>query len=479
LAAGLFVVARALRSGPPPARIAARHVPTWAYDDGTPAGACNGGTGAAPSLVDRWVTYAESNCGPESLTTKAVHDCIHGGVRYCTPVAYLEANWNYEVNADPRLGVCDPVVPSSEPETWWLHTPGSSNPEPATRLQTAAGGGGYLLNQRTPAVRAWFARYVRNCLADYPALMLDDTGAGVASLLFSSAGAYASSREIDSSAALVAGHQEMAAALSQPGGRRRGPLQIDNGLSANDSLAPPFRLLNHPGSVRGLIAEGAPVDDGLITPDAADPPSSDPNFYATLLDELARVDNMGDADFVVLLSYDRTGSPTARLIQQATVMLGADGGHVVDWADLETGDSGAADLAVWPEEGIVPTDPIKSMSAPSGRGCLAGVGVVCPAGGHHDLQAPGAPGVYVREFDACYDRGALFGPCAAIVNDTATGRTVAEAWLTQDYDWQIGLRGGDVQSGGTVEPHGAPFRAGATVIAPWSAMLLAGPRAAA
>lgn len=457
-----------------PTKIAATHVPTWAYDDGTADGFCNGGGGASPALVAQWVTYAESNCGPESSTTKALTDCRHDGVSYCTAVAYLEANWNYSADAAHGTRACDPIVAPGEPETWWLHLPGDDAASSASRISTDADGGGDLLNQTTQAVRTWFAAYARHCLPDYPALMMDDTGAGLSSLLFSANVPVTTTTEIPGNDALVAAHQQMAAALTHADGTPF--LQIDNGLSANDNLAPPFALLGDPPAVRGLIAEGAPMDDGLITPDAADPPVSDPAYYATLLDEVAKVDSLNANDFVVLLSYDRSAAPAARLVQQATVMLGYSGDHVVDWADLETGASTAGDLAVWPEEGIVPADPVHSMSAPSGTGCLAGAGVVCPHGGHHDVQVHGLPGVYVREFGGCYDRGRLFGVCAAIVNDTASAQVVRAGWLSQHYQWEIGLSGGDVQSGGTVVLHGPSFHAGVTTVAPWSALLLSGPR---
>lgn len=457
-----------------PTTIATRHVPTWAYDDATVQSVCNGGQGASPALVDRWLTYAESNCGPESLTHKALTDCSQGGVTYCTPVAYVEPNWSYRANARPILGACNPSVSPDEPESWWLHVPGTTTPSPENRVTTAAGGGGTLLDQTTQAVRAWFQAYARQCLGGYPALMIDDTGASLAALLFSSTGGQSATSEISGNAGLVAAHEQLAAALTRADGS--GYLQIDNGLPANNSLAPPFPLLGHPAGVRGLIAEGAPLGGGLITPDAADPPAPDPAYYATLLDELAYVDTRGGDDFIVLLSDDPSGSTSARLSQQATEMLGYSGDHVVDWANLETGDAAAGDLSVWPEEGIVPTDPVRSMTAPAGSGCLAGDGAVCTGGGHVDLQVHGAPGVYVREFHDCYDQGSLFGPCAAIVNDTAAGHTVAPGWLTQTYRSEISLRGGDVQSGGTVAVDGVPFAAGSTVIGPWSAMLLAGAR---
>jgi hypothetical protein len=126
---------------------------------------------------------------------------------------------------------------------------------------------------------------------------------------------------------------------------------------------------------------------------------------------------------------------------------------------------------VWPEEGIYPTDPAESMRAPGGRGCLAGVGVVCSRGGHNDLEV--SPGVYRREFRACYSRGIWFGVCAAIVNTTGRPVVVRASWLSgMAFGHRIAFVGGDVQSGGTIRIKGSPFHAGATVVYPHDGMLL-------
>lgn len=151
------------------------------------------------------------------------------------------------------------------------------------------------------------------------------------------------------------------------------------------------------------------------------------------------------------------------------MLLGYSPGHLVDWADLETG---SGNLAVWPEEGIYPTNPVQTMAAPHGSGCLAGNGQVCSGGGHNDLQV--APGVYRREFGACYDQGTSFGECAAVVNTTSNAVTVKSSWLTQSYGHEITFNGGDVQSGGTVNLTGAGFNAGSGTVGPHSALLLAG-----
>jgi hypothetical protein len=410
------------------------HIPTWAYDDG-----CNGGSGASPALVQQWVTYAESNCGPNA--TKAMSDCVSSTTTYCTPVEYLDANWIYSTGSVP--------VAADAQESWWLHEPGYS--DAGHRIATGDYGGGNALNQDNPAVRSWFQNYVRTNYNDYPALMMDDTGASLSAALWYSR--QPSSQEITSDAQLQASHEEMAASMTHTDGTPYE--QIDNGIGPNPYLAMPFSMLNNPSSVVGLVAEGSPFSDGVLT-----------NYYSTLLDQMAYIDGTAN-DFISLLSYDQTGDQQARRVQAATILLGYGPGHTVSWSDLET-DNG--DLAVWPEEGVVPTDPIQTMSAPGGPGCLAGQGIVCSTGGHTDLEV--APGVYRREFGACYDQGTAFGGCATIINTTGTPVTVQTSWLTGSYGHQITMNGGDVQSGGTVDVAGAPFTPGTSTIPADDAVLL-------
>ena len=150
------------------------------------------------------------------------------------------------------------------------------------------------------------------------------------------------------------------------------------------------------------------------------------------------------------------------------MLLGYSPGHLVDWADLE---QGSQNLAVWPEEGIYPTDPVQSMGAPGGSGCLTGSGQACSTGGHNDVQV--APGIYRREFGACYDHGTLFGACATVINTTASAVTVQRAWLTGSYGHQITFTGGDVQSGGGLDRAGASFTPGTSTVAAHDATLLA------
>jgi hypothetical protein len=115
----------------------------------------------------------------------------------------------------------------------------------------------------------------------------------------------------------------------------------------------------------------------------------------------------------------------------------------VSWSDLDRDND---DLAVWPEEGIVPTRPRQTMREPTGEGCLEGTGRLCSTGGHHNIEI--AAGIYRREFRDCDDRGVAFGRCAVIVNTTSRAITVKKRWLTSSYAHRITFVGGDVQTGG-------------------------------
>jgi hypothetical protein len=417
----------------------ADHVPTWAYDDAVDQQWCNGGAGASAQLVRAWLSYAESSCGP--LATKALSDCHAGGVSYCTAIQYLDASRIYATGSVPIAAVAQ--------ESWWLHQPGYSDAQ--HRLTLSGYGGGYVLDQASSAVQGWMRSYVDSAYDGFDGLMLDDMGAGAQAWLWGTG--FDSSQELGSDAQVNAAHEQLAAALAHSSGAPF--LEVDNGISPNPWTEMPFMLLDHPASMRGLVSEGVPEDDGQLTP-----------YYPTMLDEIAYVDHTAD-DFIVLLSYGSDGSDRARRVQAATVLLGYSAGHLVSWSDLERDSN---DLAVWPEEGLVPAQPLETMAPPGGRGCLAGEGVICSRAGHNDLEV--APGVYRREFGDCYEQGSSFGPCAVLVNTTDQPVTVRRSWLRQPYGHEITLSGGDVQSGGTVDLRGASFAAGSSTVAAQDALLL-------
>ncbi|MFZ0040687.1 MAG: hypothetical protein WAK93_05225 [Solirubrobacteraceae bacterium] len=418
------------------------HIQTWAYDD-----CSNGGTNASSALVRGWVSYAEANCGADG-GTKAVSDCHSGGTTYCQVIQYLDTNW---------------IFPGSSPtwkpfnqdasESWYQHTPGSHT----NRIHNGGYGGGYLINQSNPAVRDFFKNYARSNFNSDDGLMMDDQSASTGAQLYYATCGCKQTDEVGSDSALVSAHDAMSGAMTHSDGQPF--VQIDNALAPNPYQPQGLSLLSRADDVHGLISEGEPESDGTLDP-----------YYSTLLDQIAYVATKTNS-FVVPLSYSNSGASyqqQSRRVQEATMLLGYSEGHLVDWADLE---QNSDRLAVWPEEGIYPTDPVQTMAAPGGAGCLAGNGNVCSTGGHNDVQV--APGVYRREFGACYDHGTAFGACATIVNTTGHAVTVKSSWLKQSYGHQITFNGGDVQSGGTLNLAGTKFSAGSTSVASHDAVLLA------
>jgi hypothetical protein len=415
------------------------HIETWAFDDG-----CNGGVNASRRLVRQWVTFAESDCGPK--TTKAQTDCHAAGHSYCNVMQYLDTDWNFGVEAVH--------LQHASKASWWLHEP---SPHQRVRVFSDSFGGGHLVNQSNPAVRAFFRSYARKHYNADEGLLLDWQSPSLAQELYYSTCGCRTTSEVRSDKQLRARHNTMSAELTHKNGAPF--LQVDNSLPPNPYLPQGFDMLRHSTGVDGWMVEGEPEDSGTLDP-----------FYSTLLDQIAYVATRTKG-YVVPMSRAPAGAaylPRTRRVQEATMLLGYSPGHLVDWANLETG---SADLPVWPEEGIYPTSPLESMRAPGGRGCLAGLGTVCSRGGHNSVRV--APGVYRREFRVCYDRGVRIGRCAAIVNTRARAVTVRSSWLKRSYGHQITFRGGDVQSRGTINLKGSSFRAGSTAVAAQDAVLLA------
>ncbi len=421
----------------PPASIKS-HIATWAVDDG-----CAGGYGASSALVRSWVTYAESNCGPSDRKVRT--DCRAGGRRYCETIQYLDTDWDFQGG--------QPQMAGAAAADWWLHVPtrgiGSS-------IWTTALGGGNLINQTRPAVRSFFRSYVQQHYNADDGLLMDWQSPSLPQELYYSTCGCSSTREIRTNSALRAAHNAMSAALAHRNGAPF--MQVDNSLSPNPFLPQGLNMLNRRIGVQGIMGEGEPVEDGVMD-----------TYYSTLLDQLAFVDY--SHAFVVLLTRGDAGAAyqaQSRRVQEATMLLGFHGNRVVDQADLEVGNS---DLAIWPEEGIYPSDPLQTMAAPRGRGCLAGTGTLCSRGGHNNLQV--ASGVFRRVFGDCYDRRVAIGPCAAIVNDTNNWVIIRQSWLKRRFGHEIAFAGGDVQSGGKLDLTSTTFSAGTTAVGPHDAMLLA------
>ena len=418
------------------------HVPTWAADD-----RCFAGIGAGSALVRSWVTFAQNDCGP-GADRKAHSDCVGAGHRYCLVMQYLDPDWTFTQGV-VSLSALTPVAKAS----WFLHVPGQRNAPIYSQYE----GGGYLVNQNQPAVRSFFQSYVERHFNRDDGLMLDEQSAGLAQELYYSSCHCTRTQEIASDRQLQNAHRLLSAGLTHADGAAF--FQVDNSLPPNGFLPQGFGLLDRQHGVDGLVTEGEPMQWGVF----------DPN-YSTLLDQIAYVEDRTHG-FIVTLSHGYAGAKNmlqSRLVQEGTVLLGFKPHRIIDWAQLE---QGSPDLEIWPEEGIYPTAPLEGMRAPRGHGCLGGGGGACTAGGHNDLEV--AAGVYRREFRTCYDRGQIFGACAAIVNTTGHAVVVKAKWLPIVLRHQIVLVGGDVQSSGQVAVTGAPFRAGATQVPAQNAILLA------
>jgi hypothetical protein len=439
------------------------HIETWAYTD-----SCHGVGPAQTSLVRRWVTFAETKCATDHRLAPA--DCHAGSRSYCTSISYIDPNLDWSGQA--ALGMAVPSCTRAKGdrsrcanERWFVHKTGYHDRRHRLRWTSPSLGSAYLLNDADPSLDRFVVGHARRSLSAFDGLMVDDVGASTAEQLFGdSHPIYTSSTELHSNAAVQHAHVMLADKLASSF------LQVDNGLSVNPYTLPEFVLLNRPAAVAGVVAEGYPENNSN---------DSLASFYSTGLDDIAYLEHTPrlSRDFLVLLGYNRSGSPVARRVQQATVMLGFEPGRIVDWAALAQNRPG---LAVWPEEGLYFSGALQTMRMPSGARCMNGLGGPC-AHGHADLQVasgtntdeqPGGAGVYRREFRRCFLDGAPIGGCAAIVNDTDRRVVISRAWLQQGYRHQLRMVGGELQDGGHLTVDGAGFSTGATTIGADDAALL-------
>jgi hypothetical protein len=515
-------------------QLAAKHTETWVLDDDEDSIYCHGGSNVTRSTFRAWVTYAETNCGTAD-GTPALQNCHQRGHTYCTVLQYIDPSLPWTSGGmlfEPLLSAGLDGAPA--PEQWYVHS--SSACDSASRVVFTSGSWGVtnLLYQGDGKLAGggenpcwstrpyepfplWLDGFATSNFERWDGLMVDDMG-------LTSSRSY---EELPTDADSVDEHNYLASWLLKTTGQHF--LQVDNSWSDNPYIAPPTALYSAADDVHGMIMEGAPWSTAQEPDPSASPPVAGtpytitpdgtghaaPWAYQNVLDSMGWVDsNTPSGDFLVLLSYDPGNftNPMApgnqlqgRLVQEATVLLGYAPGKIVDWADLENpdqwsdnqADPNVADLAIWPEEGLYPTEPVsgETMSDPSGPGCMTGHGPECTSGGHNTLQVvkvgdgayPDGGYVYRREFVQCFNQGNPIGPCAAIVNDSGTQETVHGGWLKQSYRYVITPEPGttnndgwDVRSGGWINTCGqrnAPvsgqsFTPDSTKIAPWSAILI-------
>ncbi len=435
------------------------HIETWSYVD-----SCHGVGSGQTALVRQWVTFAEAKCA--QAVPIAPTDCRAGRHTYCTSVSYIDPNLDWSkaglgMVVPSCIRAADRGASSCLNEDWFVHQAGSDRRLTWTNPSL---GTAYLLNGANPSLDTFVTNYAHRVLSAFAGLMIDDVGASTLEQFYADGDPiYTSSAELQTNAAVQQAHFRLADELAPSF------LQIDNGLNVNPNSLPAFALLGHQKAVIGLVSESYPENSATNTLSS---------WYSTGLDDMAYLDDTPALAryFLVLLGYNTSGSPIARRVQEATVMLGFQPGKIVDWADL----TNAPGLAVWPEEALYFEQPLQTMSLPSGRLCMNGLGGPC-SHGHADLQVaggqsaheqPSGAGVYRREFRRCYLHGAPIGGCAAIMNDTDRPVTILGSWLTGRYRYEMAMDGGELQYGGRLIAHGARFVPGATTIAADDAALL-------
>jgi hypothetical protein len=179
-----------------------------------------------------------------------------------------------------------------------------------------------------------------------------------------------------------------------------------------------------------------------------------PGNYANVLSAMMQIDAIPRASFVELnTAYAPAGSYAQiaqRLVTTAVAWLGYADGHTIVFPDLETNTN---NLAIWPEDAIYPSRPLQTMSSSP-----------------NDIAV--APGVWRREFAACYDGGVPIGPCAALLNANPNSVKISSAWLTQTYGHVVSIAGGDLLSGGSINLSSVAFVPNGTLLGGSVALLL-------
>lgn len=218
-----------------------------------------------------------------------------------------------------------------------------------------------------------------------------------------------------------------------------------NSMTFTNGRADDLGLLQASSHFVGGVCEDCIVNGGALRP----------SMYETALNAMAQINAVPGARFVELNTSPAAPGSAAnieqRAISNAIAWLGYSQGHTIVFKDLEDANDG---LAVWPEDGIVPTLALQSMSRSAA-----------------DISV--APGVWRREFRACYNQGVAIGPCAAIVNSTSRAVTVRSTWLRQAYYHVVTFRGGDVASGGQLLLTSTPFRVNSTYVPAAQGMMIA------
>jgi hypothetical protein len=414
------------------------HIATWALDmykwKGRYASAAN---------VNRLLTYAEGG----GADTKALTDC-HSIVNGCKTAYYWDPNHVIDPGGSGCVFEPDAEIISAAPESWFIHNTGYSDASNRVYGLRPNGCKVWAMNANSTSYQSWWLSYLRANADSYDFLFADDDYMMLSKEMYFTTGGCSpwpskctSTEEIPDDVHMVLAHANLINAMSHVNGS---PMKaFFQQVSFNDALdASAFTTTT---GFTGITSEGS-ISSPAYPALAA--------RYSWVLDEMAAVNAAGGVFLLVTQGNSRAGvsiQTQQRMLTTGFAWLGYKEGFTVVWPDLE---DNTANLPVWPEDLIYPSQPLQSMSA-----------------GHADLEV--ATGVYRREFAKCYKRGVYFGPCASVVNANSSAITVQPSWLSQGYNHMVTVVGGDVLSGGTVHLSGAPFIAGTTTVQAGGAALLA------
>lgn len=420
-----------------------RHIATMAYDD-----YMGGGANASAADVNLLVSYAESS----EIAGKGLGDC-HSSSIGCKAVYYMRPYAVRDSSSPSCVMYPDATILASASESWFLHNTGYSDSAHRVYGYDKYGCRMWGMNPNSTALQARWKNYLRAKADSYDLYFVDisDMALRTATWFHSGGGCSPwphvclSTQELPNDAAVVAGHINFVSALSHNNGSKMYFLY---------QQAYPWWTLNLDQTALmttdrylGVTCEGCLAE---ISPG----PVVNPINYGPYLDEMAATNKTPGAFTVMSKGSYPAGSAAQvlqRLVTLGVVWLGYSEGHTIVQPDLERNTN---NLAIWPEDLIYPDDPVESMAT-----------------GSADLEV--SPGVYRREFAYCSQSGRYFGPCAAVVNATASTVAIQSSWLRKAYHHVITLVGGDVLSGGIANLSGAPFVAGATTIQAGGALLLA------
>ena len=425
------------------------HIPTMAFDEYT-----GEGTNASSATVGAYVSYAEGGEG----NAKATVDCDSSATKSCLSVFYMDPNFLYASVSCVSTEAAS--VAASQAESWFVHESGYSDFAHRVQGSYTQNCGGttektpvYLLDDANPAVISFFQSFLQSAANGWDVYFMDDTSSRVLTQAYGPGGGFCANNPPDSyctttqeyptDASVAAAHVAFANSMVHTNGS---PMQfIFNGVGFSGTTVENLNLLTGSSNFIGAVCEECIVNAGVLQP----------QLYAKVLDAMAQIDAIPGASFVELSTgYSPAGSAAQihqRVAATAVAWLGYSAGHTIVFPNLE---DNTTNLAVWPEDAIVPTEPVESMTSQAS-----------------DIAVE--PGVYVREFAECYDAGVAIGQCAAVVNSTASAVTVEASWLKQTYKHLLALTGGDIPSGGTMSLTSDYFVPGVTQIQPsWATLLL-------